>query len=262
MTDQELKDQWREHALNAFLKVPGNRAYATDDAATTSLTAAVAALVEHRNENGEKFDFAKLVEFFTALAPLQPGMLQERPSSPPPTPSEWLDPVTKQPARNPFSDPPDIDSQGAVMKNDPVLAEHLKAIAGGVTYKFLAKKRDEEAKRQQAASIRYTDAEHHANPFRFPDQRAAQARFIREHPELEATYRREASAFRPAWSPNSKNWTLISKITDRDPVMGKIIARASAIEEAWTEQEITAKRAAVETATAQLKAAEAQLQAK
>jgi len=261
MTAEEQLKIFREHVLTALKEIPHSRWYALDETALDSLAFLGISWLEQRVEDGLRFNAEEFRKVVAELVELTPSLRQERPEQPPPTPEVWKDGVTGQVARNPFSDPPDLESQGAITKADPALAEHLKATAEGVTYKFLNAQREKEARRARISAISYSQAEHETNPFRGSDLQA-QAQLAREDLERAAVFKREAEPVRVPWQIGAKNMTSMARITAKNPHIAKLANRANELErQRIAEQKAAALQAKVE-AEAKLRAADQMLQSK
>ncbi len=246
--DDKDRELWISKALAVHEKIPGNRSYALDDVGAQSLGALACAWHERyvaTQENDGKstsFSLEAIVPTFQQLTVFVPEMLQLRPPPEPSAPTVWTDPISAQAARNPWSDPKDLTSQSVVATHDPQLAEHLKAIAEGVSYSFLAKRRDEEKGRAKLRDLVYGEAEHKRNPYVRSAGRklnlTAAGEFEKTHPpEVVAFFRREGETdMRLPWRP--KNITRLAQIGKHNPALRAIVTRAEEIENGWVQREL------------------------
>ena len=170
--DDNKRDLWIKKGLAVYDLIPGNRKYALNDVGAQSLGAFACAVVERHEREAEAdgkstaHSLEMIVPIFSDLAVFVPEMLQLRPAPEPTAPTQqWTDPITGEPAKNPWSEPRDVTPQGVVATLDPQLAAHLKATAEGVSYAFLAKMRAEAEGRAKLRNLIYGEAEHKKNPF-------------------------------------------------------------------------------------------------
>src|SRR5947208_3219276 len=111
MTVDEQLQQFREHTLAALRKIPGARWYALDETARDSLAFFGVAWQDERAERNENFSIRAYSDVVAQIVALTPSLRQERPEQSPSLPEVWKDCVTGQIARNPWSEPIDLESQ-------------------------------------------------------------------------------------------------------------------------------------------------------
>ncbi len=252
--------KWRAHAKAAFKEIPNSRWYAFTDENKDAFAAVAEAWHEERVQRGiSGFTDGDLAKFFSELAKHVPRLVQEKPDSAAPKPEQWIDPVTKEVPRNPWSDPQDLESQAVLLKHDPHLAEHLRRTAKGVSYKFLAEMREADVARARAASISYGAAEHERNPFITGDI-TAQMRLQKDDPQLAAVYKREAEPLQLPWGVGpSKNLTILSRLHRANQEAASIVQRAETLQHQWLKEQLARSRETEQTARAQREKAEALL---
>ncbi len=267
MTDTTTinRTRWRAHARDAFKPVPNSRFYALDDAALDALAAFASEWQQDRASRDITFELSSLKQVFGELSKHVPTMVQHKPGDAPPTPKLWTDPVSGQPANNPYADDPkDVSSIAVLEMHDPLLAAHLKRTANGASYSYLHELQQAEAKRARLADIKYGSMEHEKNPFR--DKSAsgltAQSQLLALDRELAAFYKVEAEPLTLPWQPGFKNMTSMSLLSLADPLLGRLARQAEQLLEQWTKDELSAARQAEEQARAQRIAAEQRLGAK
>ncbi len=165
-----------------------------------------------------------------------------------------VDPVSGQPARNPYDKPVDLASQAAVRAADPQLAAHLERLAkdGGPSYYFLAQKKDEAAGQARLRGLVYGADEHRKNPY-VAGTLTERGAFEKSHdPAVVAFFKREAlTPVRFPWQP-PVNLTELGRIGKADPTLRQLIARGAEIEQEWLSADL-AKLQATEKSLAQEK---------
>src|SRR5260370_18417472 len=128
---------WRDHTVADLKKLKNSRWYAFDDASLTALAALAAAWWDRQRADGPNASFTReaLTKFFEQIAPVIPGLMQQRPADPT-KPPEWpKDPMTGQPVAI-----KDVTSMNLLAKHNPDLWHEIKRRekSGGVlTYKQL-----------------------------------------------------------------------------------------------------------------------------
>ncbi len=258
MTDDQLQ-QFRNHVREALDKIPGVRVYALDETSLDSLALLGISWLEKRAESGEKFSVAEFRQLMAEVVASVPSLRQERPEEPSAIPQPWKDPVTGATPRNPFADPPDLESQGILTEREPQLATHLKRIAGGVSYAYLAELRDKEAARARLAAIIYGQQEHKTNPWVTRDLQA-QAQLVREDPERASYFKREAEPVHLPWQPGAKNLTSLGQLTAKAPHIAKLANRAAELQRQIIAEQVASAKAAESSARTARQKAEALLQ--
>jgi hypothetical protein len=214
-----------------------------DQAALDSLSLLGIAWHQDRAENQDKrFNAEEYKAFLAQLVDLVPSLRQQRPEEPPPLPKIWRDEITGESARNPWSNPPDLDSQGAVMERDPELASWLKKAANGVSYKLLAEQRAQVEARLRRSSIRYSKPEHQTNPWR-QDNLQKRADFLKTHGQEAGDYfAKEAEPIKLPWAIGSQNHTATGQIVKQAPHIAKLVFRSSEL----YRQRLTAEAASLQ----------------
>ena len=241
----------RDAHAEAVVRKAGLRYWALDDGSRRAFGSLLAERQKDRAAEGKNYDPDEAAEYVRdEVAPLVPGLLQDRPTAEaPPVSQVWRDPATDEPARNPWSDPQDVQSQAAVQKHDPALAAHLQRIAeGGTTYALIAELREAEERRKRLAAIRYGEAEHRANPFRDSTKLDAQSRMMAADPELGEVYKREAQPLTLPWQVGHRNMTEMGRISAGNPKLGELIRKAEALLEQSNRDALVRARQAEETA--------------
>jgi hypothetical protein len=263
-TDNETRENMRDRILATLRLIPNSRWWAAvqSEAAVFGLTSLAAAWVKHEG----KFSAEKLRAFIeTKIAPHCSGWMQELPEAPPPAPRIWRDEATGEVARNPWTDPPDLASQAAILAMDPATAKHFQRLAkdGGYTFAYAKERRDAEEQRQKRAQIRYGAEEHtpDKNVFLDPNNIKAHAAFTRENdPLVVERYRQEAATpFSCPWTAATFHLGAIGQIDRNDRTAGGIVRAAQKIEEAWRKSDLEEARAAEEKAASKRRTAEALL---
>ncbi len=222
-----------EHGIAAFKLVPNSRHYAADERAHAALGALCAAFVEPNRAAGRNFSRHEFAEVLESLTQFMPSLVQQRPSPEPKAPTPWRDEVTGQTARNPYEKPQDFESIRILERRDPLLAAHLKAIAGGVSYAYLAKIEDEKAERETLRKLPYGETEHKQNVF-LSGTLTEQGQFTKLiHPAVVQFYRREAE---PLEIPLN-NLTLRGQLFKKDGRLHELVKRASEILTAWQKED-------------------------
>ncbi len=129
------RDTWLSKARAAYEKLLYHRSYALDSVGLQSLAAPGASWHERYSAEQESLgkstshSLEMIVPVFAEVALYCPSLIQQRPAAEPSAPIVWTDPVTGIAARNPWSEPQDLTSQGVIEVHDPQLAGHLRAIA-------------------------------------------------------------------------------------------------------------------------------------
>ncbi len=249
------RDLWQSKARSVYEKLPNNRAYALDSVGLQSLGALAAAW--HERYVAEQTSLGKstshslemIVRTFAEVALYCPSLIQQRPAAEPSAPIVWTDPITGEPAKNPFAEPQDLTSQSVIEAHDPALAAHLKQVAKGVTYSGLAKQRTEAAGRAKVRDLVYGEAEHKRNPFVRPTTDMLSTNSPRPNmtkigefsganpPEVVEFYRREGTVdVRLPW--RKKNLTQLMQIGSHNPPLRLLVTRAEAIESSWIQSDL------------------------
>ena len=263
MTINEQIDLWLGHAAKAYAGVPYNRDYAKDEPAALAIAAAAAAWQEREAGLGRGFDILGLEKFFQELAELVPELRQRRPNEPEPIPPMPIDPVTQQPAVNPY-ETGDLESCGILETRFPALARHLKRIAKnkGYTFKHDAELQDANAARAAAKAVKFGTQEFKNSVYRQPNK-TKQVEFEKSNPpEVVAFHRRESEPLRVPWQRGHYNMTKVGQLLREAPEVGEVIQRAQKIEEEWLDAKLVAAKAAEAEAQQARQRAEALLQAK
>jgi hypothetical protein len=220
--------------------MPNHRHYALDEDAKNVLTAIASAVFSKRAADGRtdsekpnaREEFAQVIQ---ALADAGCNLLQSRPSDPEALPKPWVDEVTGAQLPNPFAKATaDLTAQAILMKRDPALAQHLKAMADD-PYGTLAKLQDEEAERQALASIPYDDKIHQLNPF-LGDNLRAQDEFVKRDRELAKFYKEEARPVEIPLFGKNRNLTLEGRLY-RDPHAASVLKVGAALSRQWLESD-------------------------
>ncbi len=251
------RDTWLSKARAVYEKLPLNRAYALDSVGLQSLGALAAAW--HERYVAEQTSLGKstshslemIVPVFAEMATYVPALLQQRPAAEPSAPIVWTDPITGEPAKNPFAEPQDLTSQSVIEAHDPALAAHLKQVAKGVTYSGLAKQRTEAAGRAKVRDLVYGEAEHKRNPFVRPTTDMLSTKSPRPNmtkigefsganpPEVVEFYRREGTVdVRLPWRP--RHITQLMQLGSHNPPLRLLAGRAEEIEQAWIQDDLDA----------------------
>ncbi len=243
-TDHPAK--WRLHAKAAYRKVPRSRYYALDDGALDALASLTCVWQRERAQEDINFDLGDLTEFFGEVAVHIPQLVQPSPGEAPPTANTaWVDSITGQPAPNPWAtDPPDLRSQVVLQRADPALAQHLERIAkdGGVpTYRYLFELREQEAKRQRLAAIRYGEAEHRDNSFRDPTALTRQSELKTADSLTAEVFQREAQPLTLPWQVGHGNMTAMAQLSNANPAFGKLARQAAELLQQWTLGELRSR---------------------
>src|SRR4051812_26487460 len=102
MIDQTQLKQFHQHVRDGLRKVPRARYYAVEGPSLDALAFIGIAWLEARVETGSRFSGEAFQQFLSELVRLVPLLRQHRPEEPPPLSHSWVDPVTKQPAKNPW----------------------------------------------------------------------------------------------------------------------------------------------------------------
>jgi len=253
-TPQQLRQAAYNFALEAYGKTKNNRAYALPDEAKVALGALARAMFVRRIEEGRSHTDAKPTpwqEFFSIiqrLADAGANVLQRRPGEAKPLPKPWLDPVTGAALPNPFAKSTlDLKAQDILLKRDPDLAAHYKAVATD-PYGRIASLQDEEAARSTLEAIPYGETEHSVNPFRVDDL-AGQSAFIKKAPPALVEFcRSEARDVEIPLFGKNKNLTVESRLA-KDPATFALMKTAQIIRDTWRAEDTRAaqaKRAAAE----------------
>lgn len=263
MTDTtDRRILWRDHALAAFKKVPNSRHYALADGSLDALAALAWEWQQERAQRDQNFELDELTKFFRELAAHVPGMVQKKPGDAPPTPQRWLDPVSGQPAANPYAaDPPDVQSITLLEQADPALAAHLKRTAKGTTYAYLHELKMAEAQRVRLKNIPYGAAEHAQNPFcQGVEAVVEQSKLMGEDREKAQLYQTEAVPLTLPWQAGlPRNITQRARISSANPALGALLNQAESKVKEWTRDDLAAARTAEEKARAQRISAEKRL---
>jgi hypothetical protein len=256
MENEEIS-KWKTHGKSALRNVKHGRPDALEEEGELCLAATAKAWQKQRAEEGKNFELSEFTQFLEKrLSEFEPALRQQRPNDPLPIPELPVDPVTGARAINPWAKETfDLESQKACMEKFPLLAEHLQKVAkGGYTFKLVAERLEEEARRAKMATINYGAIEHGMNPFRQSGDAAslnAQSRFQRDNPpEVVEFYKREAQPLRPFWSKGVRNMTKLSEVLGKDPNTGAVLRRAQAIEDGWIATELASAKEAQAAARA------------
>ena len=154
------------------------------------------------------------------------GLTQAKPGPEPEPPKPWTDPVTGEAARNPFKQPKDFKSIALLERLNPLLAEHLKTMAEGVSYAKLAEVEEAKAKREMLRRLEYR---HEANPWVTGDL-ATQSQFVQQHDAaIVAFYKQEAQPV----ELNFDNLTLKGQLAQHNPPLRELWQRAHEIYASW-----------------------------
>ena len=258
--EEQLQQVPGAHLESTQERPPGARWYALDEAGLDSLAQFGIAWQEDRAERGENFDLSAFNDVIAQLVEQVPSLMQVRPEQSANLPAKvWKDAITGQVARNPWSEPVDLESQGAVTEADPALAKHLKATAEGVSYKLLSEQRKAEAARARIAAIKCSEPEHKTNPFVTGDVQG-QSKLVRDNPELAHYYKGESKAATLPWQPGQNNLTAIGALTRKAPQLAKIANRAAEFQRQVLADELSRAKAAEASAQRARQKAEALLQ--
>ena len=123
------REQITRHALAAFKKLHNSRHYAADDSAVLSLVALATAYAEKGKEAGNKSLRPRRSDqqgFRAAGRRSVPGLglTQAKPGPEKEPPKPWTDPVTDEPARNPYTRAESILESCAILRQrDPQLGK-------------------------------------------------------------------------------------------------------------------------------------------
>jgi hypothetical protein len=260
MTDQEEQlANFREHTMDALRKIPYCRWYAVEEDQAVLDSLSLLGIAWHtdrfENQNGKRFNAEEYRDFLQEVVDHVDCLRQEIPEAPPKMPSVWRDEITGEVPKNPWSNPPDLDSQGAVMERDPELASWLKETASGVSYKLLAKQQKKAEARLRKSAIRHGKAEWQTNPFRDKSNLQAQADFIKQFgQEVADYYRHEAETpIKLPWAIGSQNKTEIGQIVKKSPEIARMVFRASELlRQRLTKEAAEAKQQAEEARQRQI----------
>jgi hypothetical protein len=253
-TPEQLRKSAKVFALEAYQKMKNHRAYALDEQGKVGLAALARAMFVRRIEEGRSGTDAKPTnweEFFSIidkLAAAGANILQKRPGDPKPPPKPWRDPVTGEPLPNPFAkNTSDLKARTVLVRRDPELAEHYKAMASD-PYGTIAKYQDAEAARAAMEQIPYGESEHAVNPFRTNDL-AAQSAFVKNAPPGLAEFcKNEAKPVEIPLFGKNRNLTVESALA-KDPATFALLKVVQQIRETWRAEDARAalaKRAAAE----------------
>jgi hypothetical protein len=260
MTETEQLEQFRQHTMAALRKIPYCRWYALEEneEALNNLALLGIAWLQDRVDNQDKrFSVPEFEEFMQGIVNHVPSLRQVRPEEPPPLPEIWKDPITGEVPKNPWSNPPDLASQAAVMERDPELAAWLReTVNGGVTYALLAKQREKAEAHLRKSAIKHGQPEWRTNPFRTSDLNA-QASFIKEFGQEVADYfKHEAlTPVKLPWALGTQNKTEIGRLTEEAPHIMKLAYNANELlRQRLTREAEQAKRESEEARQRQLEA--------
>jgi hypothetical protein len=253
-TPEQLRKSARDFALEAYQKVKHNRSYALDEQGKVALGALARAMFIRRIEEGRSHIDAKptswqeFLSIIDKLAAAGANVKQRRPGDPKPPPKPWTCPVTGAQLPNPFAKgSEDLKAQTVLVRRDPELAEHYKAMAAD-PYGTIAKMQDVEAARAAMQEIPYGESEHLVNPFRTNDLKA-QSQFVKNAPAGFVEFcKNEAKPVEVPLFGKNRNLTIESNLA-KDSKTFALLKVAQQIRETWRAEDARhaeAKRAAAE----------------
>jgi len=208
-----------------------SRSYAVDAVGRLGLGSLMKTLGESERDSMEMRK--QFRDYLRRTAGIVPDILQLRPSDVS-LPTIPVCPVTGDRIANPWQTK-DLESQSALSRDFPEIAEYFKACVGGPAYAHIAKLNRKISESKRAQQIPYGKREHADNPHCGGKPGPELVRQLQSDKQLAALYEREGRPGRLPWSPPT-NMSLMAQIISRDPELGAIAQRCVMVEEAWASE--------------------------